>query len=189
MHEKDQVEVDQKILAAQPKPVYYILNKPPNYITANSPTTTEKNIVIDLLPKKPKIFPVGRLDKMTTGLLILTNDGNLSYQLTHPKFECEKEYEVEVSATLTSERVKKIEAGMKLRGSKTKPTSVKILGKQKARIILREGKNRQIRKIFGKVGCEVVRLKRIRVKNLQLGNLPIGKWKELDKKEVEKFLK
>jgi 23S rRNA pseudouridine2605 synthase len=186
--ESDKVEIDKKILEDKPKLIYYILNKPPKYITANSPTSTEKNIVIDLLPKKPRIFPVGRLDKMTTGLLILTNDGNLSYKLTHPKFECEKEYEVQVSDILTNERIRKIEAGMRLNGKKTKTTNIQILNKKKARIILREGKNRQIRKIFGKVGCEVISLKRIRVKDLMLGDLPVGEWRELNKKEIQTLL-
>ncbi len=186
--EKDAVEVDKKVLAEKPPLVYFVLNKPLGFITSNSPTTTERKIVVDLLPKDPRIFPVGRLDKNTTGLLVLTNDGNSSFQLTHPKFECEKEYELEVSADLTKERIKKIEAGMKLERVKTKPVRVEILGTRKARVILREGKNRQVRKIFGKVGCEVLNLKRIRLKNLKLENLKIGEWRKLTKKEVVDLL-
>jgi pseudouridine synthase len=141
--------------------------------------------VLDLFPPEWKIFPVGRLDKMTTGLLILTNDGDLSFRLTHPKFECEKEYEVEVDNDLTAERVRKIESGVSLERTKTKPTEVRILEKRKARVILREGRNRQVRKIFGKVGCEVLKLKRLRVKKLELGDLALGKYRALTAEEVK----
>ncbi|MFH0834461.1 MAG: pseudouridine synthase [Patescibacteria group bacterium] len=183
--EKDRVTVDQKVLAEKPKPLYLILHKPTGFVCSNQKTKSEPRIVLDLLPHELKVFPVGRLDKDTTGLLILTNDGNLSFQLTHPKFESEKEYEVEVDNDLTVERVRKIEAGVHLEGRATKPTEVKILGKRKARVILREGRNRQVRKIFGKVGCEVLRLKRVRVKKLELGNLKLGEFRELTKEEVK----
>ncbi len=186
--EKDRVEVDEKFLAKRPQLVYFLLNKPAGFITSNSPTTTEKKIVINLLPREERIFPVGRLDKMTTGLLILTNDGNLSFQLTHPKFECEKEYELEVNADLTKERVRKIEAGVKLERRETKSAQVKILGERRARVILTEGKNRQVRKIFGKVGCEVASLKRVRVKTLKLGNLKVGKFRKLTSVEIKDLL-
>jgi pseudouridine synthase len=187
--EKDKIEVDEKFLAEKPELVYFVLNKPLGFVCSNSPTANEKQIVIDLLPTNPRIFPIGRLDKMTTGLLILTNDGNLSYRLTHPSFECEKEYEVELAEDLTAERMRKIEAGVKLERQATQPTSVKALSERKARIILREGKNRQVRKVFGKVGCEVVSLKRVRVKNLELGNLAVGKFRELTKNEIEDLRK
>jgi pseudouridine synthase len=140
------------------------------------------------VPNSPRIFPVGRLDKMSTGVLILTNDGVLSYRLTHPKFECEKEYEVILSAPLTAERIRKIEAGIRLERQKTRPTKIQKISSTKARIILTEGKNRQVRKIFGKVGCEVLHLKRIRIKNLDLGNLEIGKFRKLEKLEVQELL-
>ena len=182
--ERDHVDVDEKTLAAKAKPVYFALNKPAGYVCSNTRTKSEPKIVLDLLPSGLKVFPVGRLDKMTTGLLILTNDGNLSFRLTHPKFECEKEYAVEVAADLTAERVRKIETGVPLDRRKTKPTEVKVLSKRRARIILREGRNRQVRKIFGKVGCEVLRLKRVRIKNLKLGKLSIGEWRALTKDEI-----
>ena len=183
--EKDRVEVDRKFLDAQPKLIYFALNKPTGFVCSNSRTKAEPKIVLDFFPAELKIFPVGRLDKMTTGLLILTNDGDLSFRLTHPSFECEKEYEVEIDDDLTAERIRKIESGVKLERRETKPTEVKILGKRKARVILREGRNRQVRKIFGKVGCEVLKLKRVRVKKLELGNLALGKFRELTAAEVK----
>jgi len=187
--EKDQVDVEKKFFAEQPKLIYFLLNKPLGFVCSNSPTATEKKIVVDLLPKSLRIFPVGRLDKMTTGLLILTNDGNLSFQLTHPKFECEKEYEVELAENLTAGRVKKIEVGMRLDRQKTKPVRVEVLTERQARVILTEGRNRQIRKIFGKVGCEVVKLKRVRIKKLELGNLAPGKYRKLSANEVANLKK
>jgi pseudouridine synthase len=183
--EKDKVEIANEVIEANKDLVYLMLNKPAGYTTSSSPTPDAKEIVMDLIPSKPRVFPVGRLDKATTGLLILTNDGVLAYRLTHPKFECEKEYEADLDDALTPERIRKIEAGVKLEGKTTKPTQVKILGEKKASVILTEGKNRQVRKIFGKVGCEVVKLKRIRVKQLTLGNLAIGKWRKLTKDEVK----
>lgn len=182
--DKDHVEVDEQTLADKPQLVYFMLNKPAGFVCSNAKTKTEPKIVLDLFPAEWKIFPVGRLDKDTTGLLILTNDGNLSFTLTHPKFESEKEYEVEVADDLTDERIRKIEAGVPLEGRKTKPAEVKMLEKRKARVILREGRNRQVRKIFGKVGCEVVKLKRVRVKRLELGELALGKYRPLTSEEV-----
>ena len=183
--EEDKVEVDAEVLAAKEKLVYFALNKPLGFICSNSPTKIDKKIVVDLINCRERIFPVGRLDKDSSGLLVITNDGNLSFHLTHPKFKCEKEYEVEVAADLTAERVRKVEKGVSLERQKTQATQVMVLDTRRARIILREGKNRQVRKIFGKVGCEVTSLKRVRVKNLKLGRLKIGEWRELSKNEVE----
>ena len=183
--EKDKVEVANEVIEAQQELIYLMLNKPAGYVTSSEKTKTEPNIVMDLIPNTPRIFPVGRLDKETTGLLILTNDGVLAYRLTHPKFECEKEYEAELDNPLTGERIRKIEAGVKLEKAATKPTQVKQIGNAAARVIITEGKNRQVRKIFGKVGCEVLKLKRIRVKQLTLGNLAIGKWRKLTADEVK----
>ena len=185
---KAKVTVSNQVTQERKELTYLLLNKPIGYVTSNQKTQTEPNIVLDLIPDKQRLFPVGRLDKNTTGLLILTNDGVLAYRLTHPKFECEKEYEVTLSAPLTKERIRKIETGVKLEYQKTKSTSVKALSSQKARIVLTEGKNRQVRKVFGKVGCEVLTLKRVRVKKLQLGSLPLGKWRELTKAEVADLL-
>lgn len=184
-NEKDKVEVADAVIEAQRDLIYLMLNKPAGYTTSVIKTKTDPQIVMDLVPTQPRIFPVGRLDKETTGLLILTNDGVLAYRLTHPKFECEKEYEVELDTPLTAERIRKIEIGVRLEKAATKPTQVKQIGSYQARVIITEGKNRQVRKIFGKVGCEVLKLQRIRVKQLTLGNLAIGKWRKLTEDEVK----
>jgi pseudouridine synthase len=145
----------------------------------------EPQIVMDLIDTKERVYPVGRLDKETTGLLILTNDGTLTYKLTHPSSESEKEYEVIVDSKLTRGVIEKLEDGVKLWGEKTKPTRIEQLSAFKMRIILTEGKNRQIRRICQKVGCPVVKLKRIRVKNVHLADLPLGETRLLTKEEVE----
>ena len=110
---KAKVTVSNQVTQERKELTYLLLNKPIGYVTSNQKTQTEPNIVLDLIPDKQRLFPVGRLDKNTTGLLILTNDGVLAYRLTHPKFECEKEYEVTLSAPLTKERIRKIETSKK----------------------------------------------------------------------------
>ena len=166
--------------------IYYLLHKPAGYTTSSKHTRQDPHIVLDLVPDFPRVFPVGRLDRDTTGLLILTNDGVLAYRLTHPSFECEKEYEVELDTPLTPERVRKIETGVRLEHVPTKPTRIRVhdTNLRRARIIITEGKNRQVRKIFGKVGCEVLNLRRLRIKNLHIGNLSMSRWRELTQEEV-----
>lgn len=185
---RDRVEMDDTVVDEQKKLVYIVLNKSAGYVTSSSPTTTEPKIVLNLVKTKERVFPIGRLDKDTTGLLILTNDGVLAYHLTHPKFECEKEYEVTLNAPLTPERIRKIEAGVRLERLETKPTRVLAhpTDIKRARIIITEGKNRQVRKVFGKVGCEVITLRRIRVRGFHLpDDLAIGKWRHLTADEVK----
>jgi pseudouridine synthase len=184
--ESDEITVKDAVLAEQKQLIYLVLNKPADCVTSSQATKTEPKIVIDLVPERPRVFPVGRLDKATTGLLILTNDGVLAYRLTHPSFDCEKEYEATLDAPLTGERVRKIEAGVRLERTATKPTKIKVLAPQRARITLTEGRNRQVRKIFGKVGCEVTALKRVRIKKLKLDEkaLPVGQWRYLTAAEV-----
>ncbi|QQR83768.1 rRNA pseudouridine synthase [Candidatus Peregrinibacteria bacterium] len=183
--ESDQVTVDERVIQEQEKQIYIMLNKPLGYVASVKPTAAEPNVVVDLIPIEERIFPVGRLDKDTTGLLILTNDGTLTYLLTHPSQECEKEYEVTVDGILTPGVVEKLERGVKLWGEATKPTRVELLSPRKMRIVLTEGKNRHIRRICQKVGTPVKQLRRVRIKQLWLGDLPVGEWRFLSKKEVE----
>jgi pseudouridine synthase len=183
----DQVVVDEAVLEEQKELIYLLLNKPAGCVTSNKATSTEPHIVMDLIPKELPVYPVGRLDKETTGLLLLTNDGVLAYRLTHPSWDCEKEYEATLSQPLTAERLRKLEAGVRLDRTGTKPTSVTPLGARRARIVLTEGRNRQVRRIFGKVGCEVKRLKRIRIKALVLDEtaVPLGQFRHLTASEVK----
>jgi 23S rRNA pseudouridine2605 synthase/23S rRNA pseudouridine2604 synthase len=132
---------------------------------------------------------VGRLDKDSTGLLILTNDGRIHHRLLHPSFDHEKEYEVTVSTPISDGAVRKIEKGMPMMGTRTRPAVIKRMSSRRFRIILKEGKNRQIRRMVTKVGNQVTRLKRIRVSNIRLGRLPEGTWRYLNEKERKSLLK
>ncbi len=186
---KDKVSVSEELVERQENLIYIALNKPINYVTSVKRTAVEKKIVMDLIDLEERVYPVGRLDKDTSGLLILTNDGTLTYKLTHPSSESEKEYEAIVHGVVTEGAMEKIRRGVNLWGERTKPTRVKKLNKNKMSIILTEGKNRQVRRICQKVGLHVDRLKRVRVKGLELGNLMEGKWRYLSPEEVKMLKK
>ena len=181
---KDKITVSNQVIERQKKLIYIMLHKPANYVTSVKRTRVEPKIVLDLIDIKERIYPVGRLDKDTTGLLILTNDGTLTYKLTHPSAECEKEYEVTVDGQIRKGQIDKLKAGVKLLGKKTKETRIKKIGPNRMRIILTEGRYRQVRRICQKVGLPVKKLKRIRIKSLKLGDLPEGKWRYLTSQEV-----
>ncbi len=186
--ERDEVEVDSIQMQAEKKLVYLALNKPKGYVCSVKATQQDPKIVLDLIDIPERIYPVGRLDKETTGLLLLTNDGTLVNQIIHPSSESEKEYEVTFSVQIPMGAIRKLEAGVKLAGETTLPTTVKKVGPAKIRITLKEGKNRQVRRICQKVGFPVKNLKRVRIKGLELGDLPLGRWRHLSEEEV-KFLK
>lgn len=152
-----------------------------DYARDDTLTTT----VYDLLPKdlRGKVFPVGRLDKESEGLLLFTNDGALKYRLEHPKFDHEKEYEVETAEEIQDGALRKMEKGVMLDGTKTKPARIARCGRKKFRIALTEGRNRQIRRMCQKVGSAVVRLRRVRIMNLRDDGLRAGEGRMLTEKE------
>jgi 23S rRNA pseudouridine2605 synthase len=185
--EKDRVEVNGQVLTIEQTPIYIALNKPRSYVT----TCDQKNekIVVDLVDIPERIYPVGRLDKDSTGLLLLTNDGNLHHHLLHPSFDHEKEYVVSVAAPISDAAITKLEKGVTILGEKTRPAMIKRLSPQRFIIQLKEGKNRQIRRMVKKMGNRVIALKRIRVANIRLGDLPEGAWRHLTEKEIQHLLK
>ena len=183
--EKDKVEASDAVYKDREQLIYIALNKPAGYVCSAKATPMEPDIALDLINIPERIYPVGRLDKDTTGLLILTNDGTLTFALTHPSAQCEKEYEVKVRGVITHEAIRRLESGVKLWGEKTLPTIVKQLATSIISITLREGKNRQIRRICQKVGFPVRGLKRVRIKRLHLGDLPLGRWRYLTLEEVK----
>lgn len=185
--DNDRVEVDNQVLTRSQHHVYIALNKPKTYVT----TCSQKNrkVVIDLVDIPERIYPVGRLDKDSTGLLLLTNDGNLHHRLLHPSFDHEKEYDVRVSAPISDEDLKRLSSGVTILGAKTRKAGVDRISQKRFRIRLKEGKNRQIRRMVQKVGNQVTALKRIRVGNIKLGNLPEGAWRYLTQKELKILLK
>lgn len=179
--EKDRVEVEGTPVFPDENLVYIALNKPKGYVTSCS--HPGEKIVLDLVNIPQRIYPVGRLDKDSTGLLLLTNDGKLHLKLTHPSFDHEKEYLVTVVRPIPDGALKAIESGLKILGTRTRPARVKKISDIRFKIILKEGRNRQIRRMVRKVGSRVTDLKRIRIANIRLGNLPEGKWRYLDVSE------
>lgn len=181
----DKVTWDPQLVAAKAGRIRYImLNKPAGIVTTCASHVSEPTI-LDLVKVPERIFPIGRLDKDTTGLIILTNDGLITHKLLHPSFGKEKEYEVVVDGHVTEARAAKIREGVNLFGEKTLPTKVEILGERKLKIILQEGKNRQVRRICQKVGLIVMKLKRTRMNRLWLDpKLKEGQWRDLTKDEV-----
>lgn len=179
--EKDRVEVEGTPVFPDENLVYIALNKPKGFVTSCS--HPGEKIVLDLVNIPQRIYPVGRLDKDSTGLLLLTNDGKLHLKLTHPSFDHEKEYLVTVVRPIPDGALKAIESGLKILGTRTRPARVKKISDVRFKIILKEGRNRQIRRMVRKVGSRVTDLKRIRIANIRLGNLPEGKWRYLDVSE------
>ena len=187
--ETDTIEVDGKVLEERAAMLYYVMHKPTGIETSNIVGTTTKT-VRDILPKtlQGKVAPVGRLDKDSSGLLLFTNDGVLAFRLTHPKFTHDKEYEVTVDRPITPMVCRKIEEGFEMDGSKTKPLKATKVGPKTLRIILTEGKNRQIRRMMQAVGFTVKGLKRVRIMTLEDQTMKIGTTRELTAQERSSLL-
>ena len=179
--EKDRIDVDGRPVVMENQAVYIALNKPKGYVTSCS--HPGEPVVVDLVDLPQRLYPVGRLDKDSTGLLLLTNDGRLHHRLSHPSFDHEKEYDVTVERPIQDGVLNQMAAGVPLMGSQTRPARVQRLSGRRFRIVLQEGRNRQIRRMVRKLGHQVVRLKRIRVANIRLGNLPPGAWRHLTANE------
>ncbi len=194
--QSDRIEVNGQRIRTDNALIYIALNKPKGYIASCTRDRDEDNIVLDLLDIHQRIYPVGRLDKDTTGLLILTNDGKLHHRLSHPSFDHEKEYEVTVDRPLADGALRKLAQGLPMMGTKTRPARIKRLSARRFRITLQEGKNRQIRRMVRKVGGRVSKLRRgrvsklrrVRVANINLGKLAEGNWRYLTEKEKTNLL-
>ncbi len=184
--EKDRIIVDGKPVTIRTQHIYIAMNKPKGYVTSCS--HPGELVVMDLIDLPRRLYPVGRLDKDSTGLLLLTNDGRLHHRLSHPSFDHEKEYEVTVERPILDNTLDHLATGMPLMGTKTRPARVQRLSGRRFRIVLQEGRNRQIRRMVRKVGHQVVRLRRIRVANIRLGNLPAGAWRYLTTREKKTLL-
>ncbi len=185
--DSDHVAVNGQVVAAQPPKIYIALNKPAGYISSCKHRNAK--IVLDLIDLKTRIYPIGRLDKDSVGLLLLTNDGALHQRLSHPSFDHEKEYEVTTARPLADSALQKMANGLYLDGVKTRPARVKRAGSRKFRITLQEGRNRQIRRMVAQLGGKVARLKRIRIANLRLGDLKEGRWRHLTAAEKRNLIK
>ena len=208
--EVDVVKVDDQVVEDQENLVYYIFNKPRGIVTTCLSGRDDEKGIMDIISVPERVFPIGRLDKETTGLIILTNDGRLSNFLMHPRYEHEKEYIVEVYGKIDDEALEKMRNGVKIElkdnGSRTriirrvwgtdtiitkkyttKPCDITRLSSSKFSITIREGKNRQIRRMVEAVDYDVKRLKRIRIESTNLGDLwdgEIRRMTEVEKREI-----
>ncbi len=183
--ERDRIEIDGNLVRPRRKFVYIALNKPAGYVT--SLKQPGEKLVRDLVSVPERIYPIGRLDKASTGLLLMTNDGDLHHRLSHPSFDHEKEYRVVVSEPISDAALKRLAEGVPILGGMTRPADVKRLSDRSFRIVLKEGRNRQIRRMLETVGHRVVTLQRVRIATIVLGNLPEGKWRYLTKPEIERL--
>ena len=179
----DTVEIDGKPVLFRQRLVYIALNKPMGYVT--SCEQPGEKLVTDLVNVPERIYPIGRLDKDSTGLLMLTNDGPLHHRLSHPSFDHEKEYVVTLANPISDIALQKMADGILLSGKRTRPAEIHRISLRRFRIILKEGKNRQIRRMVQKVGQDVLQLHRIRIAGIRLGKLDSGKWRYLDSDEIE----
>ncbi len=191
--EKDHITFDGQAVQPEKKMVYILLNKPVGYVTTVS-DDKGRNTVMDLVADIPvRIYPVGRLDYDTEGLLLMTNDGDLTYRVTHPKNQVEKTYVAEVTGNITMNTLTQLRNGIILDGVKTRPAKVEVIGATqfgtKLEITIHEGKNRQVRRMFESVGCIVKRLKRTKEAGLILGHVPLGHWRRLTDSEVNMLKK
>ncbi len=188
--DKDRVIVNDNPVSPK-RLVYYAVYKPKGYTCTVSDVHADK-LVTELVPKTLKVYPVGRLDKNSEGLLILTNNGTLAQKITHPSFGCEKEYEVLVSGRPAAVTIRRLQKGTKLGEYQTKPSLIELIksfpNSTIYRVILKEGKKRQIRRMFDKFHHDVLKLKRVRIKNLTLGDLKEGECRELSQAEVDQLL-
>ena len=180
---RDHVKVDGKLVRVDPL-LTILLNKPAGFVSTRKDVHS-CDTIFDLLPKKfSRLFNIGRLDAQTEGLILLTNDGDLAQRLTHPRYKIEKEYEVTLDRQWDATLAPKLLSGIFLDGQRAKIARLHSITSNRLRIVLSQGINRQIRRMFHEIGYEVKRLVRVRTGNLRLGDLPRGHWRALTKREL-----
>ena len=191
--EKDKVTFEGKEVKKENKKVYILLNKPIGYVTT-AEEQFGRDKVLDLVKVKERIVPVGRLDMYTSGALILTNDGEFVYKVTHPKHEITKTYTVTIHGIITKQEVEQLSNGVKIDDYITKPAKVKILKTDEEKnisrieITIHEGKNRQVRKMCEAIGKKVIALHRSKIGNIGVKDLKLGQWRYLKENEVKQLI-
>ena len=191
--EKDKVTFEGKEVKKENKKVYILLNKPIGYVTT-AEEQFGRDKVLDLVKVKERIVPVGRLDMYTSGALILTNDGDFVYKVTHPKHEITKTYTVTIHGIITKQEVEQLSNGVKIDDYITKPAKVKILKTDEEKnisrieITIHEGKNRQVRKMCEAIGKKVIALHRSKIGNIGVKDLKLGQWRYLKENEVKQLV-
>ena len=189
VEEGDRVVVNGRLIEGAGEKVYVAVNKPKGYITSMD-DDRDRATVAELVKDIPeRLFPVGRLDYNTTGLLLMTNDGDLAYRLTHPKHEVFKTYVALVSGIVSDARLARLRKGVDIGGFVTSPARVKIVRQNQrstvVEISIREGKNRQVRKMFKAVGNTVLELERVAIGDVRLGHMQQGHYRKLTRREIE----
>ena len=191
--DKDEVMVKNQRMEKVNKKIYVLLNKPIGYVT----TTKEqfgRDMVTDLINIKEKLLPVGRLDMYTSGALILTNDGEFIFKVTHPKYEIEKTYNVTIRGEITEDEIEKLRNGIQIDDYVSGKAKVKILkidkekGISRIEITIHEGKNREVRKMFSALDKKVLALHRSKIENISVKNLKLGEWRYLSASEVKSLM-
>lgn len=189
--QKDKVTVDGKLVKPEEKLVYIVINKPKDCITTVRDEKGRRT-VLDLVKVKQRIFPVGRLDRNTTGVLLLTNDGELAYRLMHPKYKVEKAYKVEIDKPIKPEDIEKLKSGIMLDGRKTEACDVYILpnsDRKEIGITIHEGRYRQIRRMFERLGYKVRKLHRVSFGGITVSGMKRGEWRYLTESEIKRLKK
>ncbi len=190
---KEVITVDGREIIQEQKKVYILLNKPVGYISTSKDQFSRKTVLDLVETVKERIYPVGRLDYDTSGLIILTNDGELANKLTHPKHEMQKVYRVMIEGNLNEEEINSIKTGVIIEDYTTAPANIRIVETNKkdsiVELTIHEGKNRQIRKMFETLEHIVLRLKRVAIGPIAIDGLEEGKWRYLSKKEIETLKK
>ena len=187
--ESDDIVADGNQVAAEQKR-YLLLNKPTGFVTTVS-DPHGRPTVMDLVDVRERVYPIGRLDTDTEGLLLLTNDGNFSQRMAHPRFEIEKTYRAELRSPLSEEGEMLLARGIRLEDGPTAPARLRIVSKRRRRvdITIHEGRNRVVRRMFESVGSPVIKLRRIRFGSVNLDDVPKGRWRDLEGREVDALLK
>ena len=182
--ENDHIKVGGKLVHRE-RPLHIILNKPAGFVSTRSDPNA-RDTIFDLLPPKfPRLFNIGRLDAQTEGLLVLTNDGDLAQRLTHPRYKIEKEYEVTLDHPWDPALARKLIDGVMLDGQRARIDKIHSVKAARLQVVLRQGINRQIRRMFYEIGYEVKKLVRTRIGRLRLGVLPRGHWRPLSRSELK----
>jgi pseudouridine synthase len=185
---EDRVEYRGREVKPQAEKVVVAVNKPPGYLSACFRGHEEGWLVTELVDLPFRLYPVGRLDRDSEGLLLLTNDGELALELTHPRYGKEKEYEVELDCPAGPELCDRLQKSVQLSDGLTRAVRVTRIGPNHLSVVLAEGRKRQLRRMLEALGCRVVRLRRVRIAGLRLGDLPVGKWRRLSGQEVKEKL-
>lgn len=189
---RDKITVRGKAVISSSEKTYIMLNKPRGYVTTVSDEYGRKTVMELIKDSGKRLFPIGRLDRDSEGLLFLTDDGELCNLLTHPSNLVNKTYHVTVEGSVSEEQTEKMSAGIMIEGRKTKPCDVFVIERKADRTVLsfiiHEGRNRQIRKMCEAVGLKVLRLKRIEIAGVKMGGLKLGAWRDLNERELTRLM-